>query len=359
MRTIRSTILLAFVSALLWTGQAFAVVDQALQVQGTNLVLSWPSLGYEYYMIEYRPTLDPATPWIQLTNCLHANSTNRTTYVIPCCVLNDLGGGSSAASFSGAGDSLVASDSGASDTSSDTELWAVPANGPGDPSPRALYPPWFDTNGLVIYDAPSQSSRLRSTSSSGAESDGPTGPGMDGLTSGGCNCPDLGFFRVWHIPDWLGNVTNYVFDGPTFIPVDFKDYRDRVANIEVLLDGQPTADAIYTSLDYQGVTYWGMGVYFDLYPSGTHTLQLRTTLQLDDTVGDASVFLVLSNLTRPITVDNQVTFTNWDDLIQSTNFTFHAQTKTNNTDWWIDIYDAYNNFVNGGSGHTTNGQISW
>jgi hypothetical protein len=31
--------------------QMHAVVGQFLQVQGTNLVLSWPSLGYEEYMV--------------------------------------------------------------------------------------------------------------------------------------------------------------------------------------------------------------------------------------------------------------------------------------------------------------------
>ena len=61
--------------------QAIAVVDQTLQVQGTNLVLSWPSPGgRQQYLIQYRQTLDESTPWTQLTNAYPANSTNRTTY---------------------------------------------------------------------------------------------------------------------------------------------------------------------------------------------------------------------------------------------------------------------------------------
>jgi hypothetical protein len=82
-------------------------------------------------------------------------------------------------------------------------------------------------------------------------------------------------------------------------------------------------------------------------------------VRLNDLVGDDSLYLVLSNLTQTIVVDNEVTFTNWDGLILSTNFTFQAQTKTNDTDWWIDILDAWGNYVNGGAGHTTNGQIEW
>jgi len=70
--------------------------------------------------------------------------------------------------------------------------------------------------------------------------------------------------------------------------------------------------------------------------------------------------LTLSNLVQTITIDNQVTFTNWDDLIwNNTNYTFKAQLKNQDTDWWIDIYDAWGEYVNGASGHTTNGLVDW
>ena len=44
---------------LLASVRTFGVVDQAIQVQGTNLVLSLPSTGNEYYMIQYWPNLQP------------------------------------------------------------------------------------------------------------------------------------------------------------------------------------------------------------------------------------------------------------------------------------------------------------
>src|SRR6266852_2733752 len=292
--------------------QSYAVEDQALQVQGTNLVLSWPSLGYEYYMIEYRPTLDDSTPFVQLTNCVPANSTNRTTYIIPCCALSALGGGYSAASISGADESLAFSAppgaSGASsfDDSSGMELWAEPADGSGAAVPLSMYPPGFDTNSLEIFEAPipdyqAQSVMLDDASSGGSGTESPLR-----LSSGGCNCPDMGFFRVWHIPDWFATITNYTFNGPTFIPVDFKDYRDRVAKIEVLINGQPTPYSQFMPYDSGGQTYWGVGVYFDRIPSGTYQIQLRTTLRLSDEVGDGMAWLVLSNLTKTITVGNEI-----------------------------------------------------
>jgi len=170
--------------------------------------------------------------------------------------------------------------------------------------------------------------------------------------------PSSGFFRLFHIPDWSFNATNYTYDRPSFFPVDFADYMDRVQNIELLLDGQPTGYAAFMSMPDNGQTNWGMGIYFDRIPSGTHQIQLVSTLHLNDEGDEDAVFLVLSNLTRSIVVANEVAFTGWEDTIwNNTNYTFRAQTKTNNTDWSIDIYDAWDYFVNGASGHTSNGQI--
>lgn len=240
---------------------------------------------------------------------------------------------------------------------------AARADGTGSIVPLALYPPGIDLSNFLIYD-PAVSDWV-----SGATYDRPAPllsvSGADGPLDGPGDGPDpgvtSGFYRVFHIPDWAFNVTNYTYDGPTFFSVDFADYMDRVENVAVLLNGQPLADAA-VFMPYEvspGETNWGMGIYFDLLPSGTYQIQLITTLRINDVVGDDMVSLVLSNQVRTIVVDNEVTFPDWDDLIQSTNFTFHAQTKRSDTDWWIDIYDAWYNYVNGGSGHTSNGQIQW
>jgi hypothetical protein len=186
------------------------------------------------------------------------------------------------------------------------------------------------------------------------------GGGLDDPDPPGGDPPSTGFYRVFHIPDWLFDVATYTYDGPWFFPIDFADYLDRVQDIQMFLDGQPTGLAGLISMDYGGQTYWGMGICFDRIPSGTHQIQLVSTIHLNDHGDDDATFLVLSNLTRSIVVDNQVTFTNWDDTIwNNTNYTFRAQTKTNSTDWSIDIYDYWGDYVNGAAGHTTNGQIEW
>jgi hypothetical protein len=64
-----------FILALLASGfTAQAITNSAIAVSGTNIVLSWPSYGYESYLIQYRQTLDPSDSWSALTNAYHANS---------------------------------------------------------------------------------------------------------------------------------------------------------------------------------------------------------------------------------------------------------------------------------------------
>jgi hypothetical protein len=162
------------------------------------------------------------------------------------------------------------------------------------------------------------------------------------------------------IPDFALDLTPYYFDGPTFIPVDFKGVMDQVDSLEVLIDGVPFQYAEFTSFEYGGQTNWGMGIYFDRLPSGDYQIQLQSTLRQDTGLVDNASYQVVSGAVQTITVDNQVTFTNWDDIVwNNVSYTFQAQTKNQNTDWSIDVYDAWGYWVNGGSGHTMDGNISW
>ena len=41
----------------------FAIEGLKLSLQCSNVVLSWPSVEGETYIVQYRPTLVPGTPW--------------------------------------------------------------------------------------------------------------------------------------------------------------------------------------------------------------------------------------------------------------------------------------------------------
>ncbi len=296
-------------------------------------------------MIQYRPTLDPETPWTNLTNNYPANSTNRTTFTLLGVAAPCSGGG---------GDSL-----GAGEETVPAEPLVLPKEEAKAAVPLAIYPPGIDLSGYVILWPDGSTDEWSAELAEKWREVQQEQEGTEIKDSGGESTADSAFFRVFHIPDWAFNVTNYTYDGPTFFPVDFKDYRDMVAHIEVLLNGGPCPHAEFTTHVSGGQTNWGMDIYFDHLTNGTYQIQLVTTLWLNEEIGDNSVYLVLTNLARPIVVFNQVTFPDWNDFIQGDTYTFNAQLANPDTGWWIDVYDWQWNYVNTGSGHTTNGLVSW
>lgn len=181
-------------------------------------------------MIQFRPTLDSSSTWAQLTNAVPANATPRATYVIPCCTLDTVGwtGGGSG----GTGELPPAPGAMSMDSLSlESEpfnpllgLWAMPADGSADPVPFAIYPPGVDTNNLFIFEPPQE--LLAEMALSGGEMSLSSSEGGTplGISSGGCDCPGMGFFRIYHVPTFPSGVATYTFDGPTFVPVDFADY---------------------------------------------------------------------------------------------------------------------------------------
>jgi hypothetical protein len=353
MRFITNGILAGALSlGLLTTQQTFAVVGQALSVQGTNLVLSWPSHGYEQYHVRYRQTLNPDDSWSCFTNAYPANSTNRTTLTIYGVVPPAGGGGGSFAAMS-TSSSLAAESVGP---------LAVPVDGSGGAVPVAIYPPGFDFSNFNIFDPISGESIVGADCVSMRQSLSqdvpfPSGNPQPLDSTNSLPAPTTGFFQVFHIPSFPASITNYTFDGPIFIPIDFADYQERVENIQVLIDGQPMQDAEYMA--YDGLTNWGAGIYFDRLTNGTHQIQLISTLHINDEINFDAIYLTLSNLARTITVSNQITFPDWNDFVQGDTYTFNIQTLNPNTDWQIDIFDAGYNYVNSRSGHTTDGHISW
>jgi hypothetical protein len=343
---------------------AQAITNTAIAVSGTNIVLSWPSYGYESYLIQYRQTLDPSDSWSALTNAYHANSTNRTTFTIYGVVPPPTTGGGSGNGYyiSGLSPSLNLARS--SIMAGGMGPLAVPLDGSGSTVPVVLYPPGFDFSNFNIFDP------LTGESVSGV---GYTAPLLhqsallsrddaQPLDSGSGDPPQTGFYCVFHIPSFPASITNYTFDGPTFIPVDYASPDadpSYVDSTTVLIGGQPMDYAVFMPYVYGGVTNWGVGIYFDQLPNGTNTIQLLTTVRQSDDLNDQTPYMVFSNAPAVITVGNLVTFTNWDDLIwNNTNYTFKAQTVAN-VDWEIDIYDGNNNFVNSQTGHSGDGNIAW
>jgi hypothetical protein len=189
----------------------------------------------------------------------------------------------------------------------------------------------------------------------------PSGDPQPNGGSGGSPAPTTGFFRVFHIPDFLINFTNHTFSDLWFIPIDYAAPDADVNYVEdttVLIGGQPTDEARFMSYPIGGVNYWGVGINFARFPNGTNTIQLVTTVRQSDQLNDQTPYMVFSNAPAAINIQNLISYTNWSDLIINGSYTFNLQCVPN-VDWEIDIYDWNGNFVNYQTGHSSDGNISW
>lgn len=59
--------------------QTFAIEGLKLSLQCSNVVLSWPSMEGETYIVQYRPTLRANDPWRTLTSSLPAGTGTNIT----------------------------------------------------------------------------------------------------------------------------------------------------------------------------------------------------------------------------------------------------------------------------------------
>ena len=179
--------------------RCLAMIGNAtIAIENTNVVISWPSEGYEYYLIQSRPSLDPSTPWTTLTNLYPANGTNDTTFTIPGVVAPPASGGEGG----GSGDPPSPLES----TGQQWELTSsipmvMQKGGAGSPVPLNLYPPGVDLSGyLIIWPdgsidewSPKLSEAyalLQAEATGGAQ----TESGSESIT-------ECAFFRIFHVPD--------------------------------------------------------------------------------------------------------------------------------------------------------------
>jgi len=342
---------------------SFAIVGLGIERDCTNIVISWPSTGNEHYLIQFRPTLDPSSPWENLTNNYPANSTNRTTYTIfgvaaPC---SSGGGGGGGGSNPLAPLTLSGSWSGP---------MVVPQDSSKVPVPLGLYPPGIDLTGYTIIwpdDSTDEWSEDLVAKWRVYQQEEQDEPQTENGGVGGSSV-DSGFYRVFLVPDFMFDYSAYEFtDGVEFLPINLGADTNILAKIEMYVDGQVfrhTQPAVL-NLNFGTPTNpdirptFGLWFYSDRLTNGTHQLQLLTTIQLDDKLNHNTPYLTFTNLAITTTVNNPIGFKPWNNLLIGTNHTFSAHTTIFPSDWAIDVYDAYGFWVTGATGTTTNGSISW
>jgi hypothetical protein len=305
--------------------QTFAIEGLQLSLQCSNVVLSWPSVEGDTYIVQYRPTLDVSTPWQTLTSALPADvGTNLTFFTHSNIVQYPNCGGSSgsfAAMVGGGNDPMSLNDSGL----------GVPlarrADGTSAPVPLAIYPPGFDLSGFLIFD-PATSEWVAGSgySVSGLASAGPQLDGLEppsgGSGGGGTNSasgPETGFYQV--VQDGVkvldSSITNLtapaVVSGIISIAFEAGNSVGILQEVSALVDGTR----------YRGVdpligppfSPGGLTVDTAFLENGDHTFQLEAGW-LNPDVGDFNNFMFHRQSDQfVLTVSNNIYYPEWVDQV--------------------------------------------
>lgn len=240
------------------TISGFAIEGLKLSLQCSNVVLSWPSVEDETYMVQYRQSLETNSPWIWLTNALAAEVGTNLTFFVHSNVVQYANCGGGAGSFAAVG----GDESEIEVTSAFPSMpMAIPADGSGDAVPLLLYPPGFDLSNFLILDPLSAEwvngfEYSSFDSSGGVSSDGPPSPG-DPQEGGSITnaTPETGFYRVVRTGMHLFGVTNgTVLSGKVTLPVEigFDDGIEFDGFFVMVGDTNQTLPA--NGLEFQGVT---------------------------------------------------------------------------------------------------------
>jgi hypothetical protein len=251
-----------------------AIEDLRLQVQGTNAVLSWPSVEGETFIVRYRPRLDAAHPWAILTNDYPAAvGTNRTTFIHPGVVEYPTGGsgegGGNPPGFEAAADA----------TEHELEQYESPPLPPMPWDPR-----WIRDPGDVPL-----------TEDGGGEV--PLGA--------------IGFYQVVrHGVHFIGLTNGMQLSGVVGLPIEVGHPEGELLHVTIMIDDFGTEAAamlkppfpppfLYFTLDTR------------LLSNGVHTLQAEATWMVDPANPDPAALVNIASPVMEIEVFNEISFPNW------------------------------------------------
>ncbi len=231
--------MIAVAVSCLFSLPAAAIEGLTVSVQCPNIVLSWPSVEGETYIVQYCPALSTNPTWSTLTNSLPGQvGTNITMFVVSNMVQCPQGGGSGG---SPGGSPPVPQDDPAMLESSGTAAeslaaatpssWplAVPVDGSQVPVPAILYPPGFDFSGYRIYE-PATGQWVDGAGYVAA----PLASGPQPLDSPSGSGGDPGFYQVVRVgPHFFGLTNGTVLSGVVSLPMEFGN-TNLSASLDVL-----------------------------------------------------------------------------------------------------------------------------
>jgi hypothetical protein len=367
--------IVATVAALLTsTPNAPAIEGLQLSLQCSNVVLSWPSIAGQNYIIQYRPTLDPSTPWQTLTNLYPGDWTTNVTVFVhsnivqhPNCGETD-GGSLSAMS--------LLTDSAETTAVAPPVPMAMRADGTGSAVPLALYPPGFDLSNFIILDPStgewaSGAGMTRQLSMFSTANDGPPTPLDGGSGDGGTNStstPETGFYQVVQdgvqiASSSMFNLTNGVVSGTLNIafeagnadPNNSTNLLGTLSSAALLVDGEKYIGGASLGASTRP---WKFALDTAYLENGTHYIQIQVSWLNPDSGDNVNPYFERWTDGVSVTVSNQIYYPDWEPEVGEAGVSaYFLKTTCSDADWSVDIFDVRSNFVQRLTGHTTDGTI--
>jgi hypothetical protein len=326
-----------------------AIEGLKLSIQCSNVVLSWPSVPGETYIVQYRPALATGS-WQTLTNNLPAAATPGLTTFVHYGVVSN-------ANCSGGSFAMEMPTEDLSVETTPNEFLAVPLSGSGDPAPLAIYPPDFDFTGFLIFNPATGQSLTGSSQTQTAMSasamtmddlEPPDDAGSGDVTNqDDAIDPDPGYYQVVRNGVHLYGISNgSVLSGTLVVPVEYgAASTDQISGFSYSMNGLPAVGLLQDEV-VGPVFKWDT----TSVTNGTYAIVPEINFNTDDPVDGASVTVVVSNvLFNPLPITSVFGSQMWI-LAQSTIFPANFQ---------LDMYDSNTNYLGSFTGSTSDGVISF
>lgn len=347
MKTIKLTLsVMGCVLALASVPQSHAIEGLKLQVRCPDVVLSWPSVEGETYIIQWRETLGTNTPWVTLANYWPAeSSTNFTTFTHSNrveCLSGEVFGRSS------------------SEKSQPDYPLVVSPNGSRPPVPLGLYPPGIDLTGNFILWPDGSANAWSAKLVAAWRSEQPARRGDPQPQDAGSEEPDTGFYRVVRQGVYLVGITNgMTLSGVVKISVEAGcPEESSLQSVTLTENNVPiSTDAIH--LDPFELPVPIITIDTTMISNGVHNLAALASWQLGGGTNPVGGFFEADCPSISVVISNEISFPNWMPYFGQLDNTLliSAQSAHEDTDWLIDIYGANAGYIGTFGGHTYDGTI--
>ncbi|MEI7728906.1 MAG: hypothetical protein WCO56_05015 [Verrucomicrobiota bacterium] len=344
-----------------------AIPGLQLAVQGTNVLLAWPSVEGQTYIVQYRRTLGTNTPWQTLTNGFPAATETNWTSWLHLGVVEYPTNAASSGTNGGSGgppplNAMTLQSAGVAAKPVYEDVTVVKDGQTVTRSRLVPLPPPLPP----VLNAATMRNTLRTAALNRLQG-GPRPMGQEnsGESSDSTN-RYAGFYQVvqngvqlFGIQDSgvLSNVTEFKIEAAT------PDGSDgRLVNITFSADGLP----LPAVADLAAPFAWPLKFTLDTgrLLNGPHLIQAQATWNSGGMGSGVNPFFSASSEPISVTVSNEISYPNWMDGFGQDNTgsgacAFVAMSATPQVNWQLDVYNSQQQYIGSVSGQTSDGSVEF